>query len=111
MAAMAIAGCATAFADTPKLADVVGQGSGPHADPLASVDLHRAEIVGRIVGRWQGGHAARLGEGVKAKLAGLRADRLLAASVAESFEAVLEILAAQDRVAAAPGRAGASPAM
>jgi hypothetical protein len=99
--ALAAAACATAVAATPKLTDISEQTAGMRADPLVSVDINRAEIVGRIMAKWRGAYAADLSQGMKEKLAGLRADQLLAASLAGRFDDVLAILSERDKNIAA----------
>ena len=67
------------------------------ADPLLSVDMNRQEIVGRLMTQWQGDVAAPQRESFKEKLAGLRADRLLAVSLVGSFDGVLQVLYGQEK--------------
>lgn len=86
-----------AFAVTPKPVDINEQTMGMRADPLLSVDINRAEIVGRVLTKWQTEISIEQRDSLKQKLTGLRADRLLAASIVGSFDGVLEILFGQEK--------------
>ena len=72
-------------------------GAGHAADSLLSVDLNRQEIVGRLMTQWQADVAAPQRESFKVRLAGLRADRLLAVSLVGSFDGVLHVLYGQEK--------------
>jgi hypothetical protein len=81
------------FAQSAQTAPSVSQ----RADPLLSVDLNRTEIVGRLMTQWQADVGAPQRDSFKQKLAGLRADRLLAVSLVGSFDGVLQVLYGQER--------------
>ncbi len=74
-----------------------GMGLRLRADPLLSVDLNRAEIVAKLMAQWQGDIAEPQRDSFRAKLSGLRADRLLAVSLVGSFDGVLEVLYGQEQ--------------
>ena len=95
-----------ALAVTPKPVDITEQTMGMRADPLLSVDINRAEIVGRVMSKWQAEISADQRDSLKQKLAGLRADRLLAASIVGSFDGVLDILYGQEKIGSS-GRSAA----
>ncbi len=84
---------ALSFAQTAQSA----QSLSPRADPLLSVDMNRSEIVDRLMTQWQTDIAAGQRESFKQKLAGLRADRLLAVSLVGSFDGVLQVLYGQEK--------------
>jgi hypothetical protein len=67
------------------------------ADSLLAVDSHRSEIVLRLMTQWQSELPALQRESFREKLAGLRADSLLAASLVGSFDGVLEVLSAHEK--------------
>jgi Chaperone of endosialidase len=66
------------------------------ADALLSVDMNRSDIVQRVYESWAKQLPVDQSGLFRQSLSGLRADRLLAASLAGSVDAVLEILVAQD---------------
>ncbi len=75
-------------------------------DALLSVDANRSAVVEKIAIAWARDIPANQTTALKAQLSGLRADQLLAASMAASFDGVLEILQT------APQKQGnASPAL
>ncbi len=65
-------------------------------DALLSIDLNRETVVEKITASWAKEIPAAQIESFKAKLAGLRADQLLAANLAGSFDGVLEVLSEAD---------------
>ena len=84
--------CTTnAFAQTPREAPMAG------ADPLLAIDQHRATVIERIVKQWGeplAQSSAMLGaEQLGTMLGGLRADQLLAASLAGSLTGLRDVLA------------------
>ena len=66
------------------------------ADPLFSVDQNRQEIVERLMTQWQGEIRPAQRDSLRYKLAMLRADRLLAASLVGTFDGVLKVLGGQE---------------
>jgi hypothetical protein len=76
-------------------------------DALLQVDLNRASIVDKIVENWKGEIPAAQISSFRGKLAGLRADQLLAANISGNFDGVLEIIERRDHsgalLAASPG--------
>ena len=66
-------------------------------DPLLSVDLNRNEIVSKLVARWRTEATDSQLDSLKARLAGLRADRLLAVALVGSFDGVLKVLDGQEK--------------
>ncbi len=61
-------------------------------DALLQIDMNRAAVVERIVAGWKNEIPAAQLTSFRTKLAGLRADHLLAANISGSFEGVLEIV-------------------
>ncbi len=68
----------------------------PKPDALFSVDQNRAAVVEKILATWKGEIPAAQADSFKSKLAGLRADHLLAANLSGSFDGVLEVLSAHE---------------
>jgi len=70
---------------------------GPRPDPMLSVDMNRSTVVDRVVAQWSdrlaAEHAALPSEALREMLFGLRADHLLAASLAGSLEGLRGVLA------------------
>ncbi len=62
------------------------------ADALLQIDLNRAAVVDKVVATWSGEISASDRTAFRAGLSGLRADRLLAASLAGSYEGALEAM-------------------
>ena len=79
----------------PKLTSAASKPLKALSDPLLSVDMNRAKIVSQVVSRWQGDVATAKRGDFSAELAGLRADQLLAVSLAASFDGVLDVLDGQ----------------
>jgi hypothetical protein len=69
---------------------------GPRPDALLSVDQQRGAIVERTIASWPGGVAGEQAEMLRKALWGLRADRLLAASLSPGVEGLLSILGPGD---------------
>lgn len=88
------AGYALAASDKPY--EVSERMASLRADPLFSVDANRSEIVDRLASQWETDVSAAQRDSFKQKLAGLRADRLLAVSLVGSFDGVLKILYGQE---------------
>jgi hypothetical protein len=65
-------------------------------DALLTVDLNRSALVEKIFAAWAREIPSNQGSAIKVKLSGLRADELLAASMASSFDGVLEVLHATE---------------
>ncbi len=65
-------------------------------DALLQVDLNRSAVIEKIVASWGKEIPAAQLESFKSKLAGLRADHLLAANLSGSFDGVLEVLSARE---------------
>jgi hypothetical protein len=63
------------------------------ADALLSVDMNRAAVAEKVSAAWAKEIPAAQNAAFKAKLLGLRADQLLAASLSGTFDGVLEIMA------------------
>ena len=108
IAVAAITVSTVAMGVPPKPVDIAEQTMGMRADPLLSVDINRTEIVGRVLTKWQTEITVGQRESLKQKLTGLRADRLLAASIVGSFDGVLEILSAQEKIDGARAMTAAS---
>ena len=66
-------------------------------DSLLAVDTHRGSIVEKTIAAWPGGVAGEQAETLRRTLWGLRADRLLAASLTPGMPGLLGVLAATDR--------------
>ncbi|HSU44764.1 MAG TPA: tail fiber domain-containing protein [Casimicrobiaceae bacterium] len=75
------------------------------ADALLAIDQHRASVVEHIVGAWGPALAkspARVSiDDLRTRLAGLRADALLAASLAGTLDGLREVIGADDMSIAA----------
>jgi hypothetical protein len=67
-------------------------------DSLLAVDTHREAIVEKTIAAWPGGVSGDEAEALRRTLWGLRADRLLAASLTPGMPGLLHVLAAADRV-------------
>ncbi len=85
-------GCAVAMAGG---AGVVGA-EGPRPDALLSVDQQRGAIVERTIATWPDGIAGEQAEALRKVLWGLRADRLLAASLSPGLDGLLSMLGPVD---------------
>src|SRR5437763_8581317 len=84
-----------------------------NADALLAIDQHRASVVDRVVTQW-GEPLAQSGAGLNADqlremLGGLRADHLLAASLAGTLDGLRNVLALAV-ASAAPPHNGLMPA-
>jgi hypothetical protein len=72
--------------------------NGPKPDALLQIDLHRSAVAERIVESWKKDIPAAQISSFRSKLMGLRADQLLAANLSGSFDGVLELLSAHERL-------------
>ena len=97
VSAALISSTVAAASSAVRRVDISEQTSTLRADPLLSVDVNRTEIVARLMTQWQGDIALDQRDSFKQKLAGLRADRLLAVSLVGSFDGVLDALSGQDK--------------
>ena len=103
LAGLFFAGLASAAATAPD-----------STDPLVGVDRNRIAIIGDIVQSFQrdldAGNLAEEADKLRARLAKLRADKLLAASLATSYGTLKSILDDAEKLAASVASAGASRA-
>ncbi len=91
------AGCALVFSGALSAAAVGDTLQRTRPDPLVQIDLNRAAVVERIVAAWGAEVPSAQIASFKGKLMGLRADQLFAANISGTFEAVLEIVYANER--------------
>ena len=61
------------------------------ADPLLAIDMNRAAVVDQVIAGWRGKLFAEQEKTIRDALWALRADRLLAASVAPSIDGLLSV--------------------
>jgi len=73
------------------------------ADPLLAIDMNRAAVVDQVIAGWRGKLSPEQEKTVRDALWALRADRLLAASVAPSIDGLLSVLKSAERTAAVAG--------
>ena len=92
---LAFAGSATGLA--------AAQSGDFRADPLLAIDMNRAAVVDQVIAGWRGKLSAEQEKTVRDALWALRADRLLAASVAPSIDGLLSVLKSAERTAAVAG--------
>lgn len=80
----------------PLAEDTAAGNINPRADSLLSVDVNRRDIVSRLLTQWQSEVPEAQRDSLKRMLTGLRADRLLAATLVGSFESLLEVVQSQE---------------
>lgn len=73
------------------------------ADPLLAIDMNRAAVIDQVIAGWRGKLAPEQEKAVREALSVLRADRLLAASVAPSVDGLLSVLKSAETTSAAAG--------
>ena len=93
---MALAGAAVAVSAAPPR-DV-------RADPMLAVDLNRAAVIEQVVAGWRGQLSAEQEKALRGTLWSLRADRLVAVSMAPSVEGLLSVLQSADRTTMVAGQ-------
>jgi hypothetical protein len=88
------------------------------ADPLMIIDTNRTQVIDRIMNDHAQAiaglaklHASATTQSFRAKLEGLRADRLLAASLSADVDGVLNILGQQDSIQSATGQKDSAKAI
>ena len=82
----------TAFASGAAWAEV-----DVRPDSLLAVDTHRESIVEKTIAAWPGGVSGEQAQALRRTLWGLRADRLLAASLTPGMPGLLNVMATADR--------------
>src|SRR2546425_11256960 len=84
-------------------------GPATHARPdtLLAIDMNRAAVIDGVVGNWHSQLTSVQEKVLRDTLATLRADRLMAASLAPSFDGLLAGLKSVDQISAAPDRVNA----
>jgi hypothetical protein len=78
-------------------------GPATHARPdtLLAIDMNRAAVIDGVVGNWHSQLTSVQEKVLRDTLATLRADRLMAASLAPSFDGLLAVLKSVDQISAA----------
>ena len=67
------------------------------ADALLAIDMNRPAMIERVVATWQGGLSTEQEALVRTALAKMRADRLLAASLAPSLDGLLSVIQSEEQ--------------
>ncbi len=73
------------------------------ADPLLAIDMNRAAVIDQVIAGWRGKLAPEQEKTIREALSALRADRLLAASVAPSVDGLLSVLKSAETTSVAAG--------
>ena len=73
------------------------------ADPLLAIDMNRTAVIDQVIAGWRGKLAPEQEKAVREALSALRADRLLAASVAPSVDGLLSVLKSAETTSVAAG--------
>jgi hypothetical protein len=85
-----------AFAQKENASAAVLANISARPDALLQIDMNRTRVVERIFASWKSEIPAAQHDSMKQKLEGLRSDQLLAATLAGSFDGVLEIVNAKE---------------
>ena len=88
---------ATALAATAFVTGAAWAEVDVRPDSLLAVDTHRESIVEKTIAAWPGGVSGEQAEALRRMLWGLRADRLLAASLTPGMPGLLNVMATADR--------------
>ena len=83
---------------------VAGNVSVMKADSLLAIDMNRPAVIEGVIANWKSKLTAEQEAVIRATLAKLRADRLMAASLAPSFEGLLAVLKSAEKLAGAGGK-------